>query len=421
MQDLEADVGGARQTIGQYSPAIGLGLGIAQGGTAGTTQAATSAAKLASNAGLFGTAGSAVGSLAGDVANLGNIVQGINQGGALGYAGAGINAAMLAGNVMQQGASMGLLSAATGDEGLALSSFAGPAAGALSLYEFARNWQSGATGSDALSGAEAGATIGTGILPGVGTLAGGLIGGAVGAASSLFGPGKMDPENQGWDAYAQAFDKSGAAGVSGATPANNFQALAGMFDARGSTMPMYEKYGRMGENQFTTDMFGIVNQALKSGKVASNATPQQIYSKVVQPWIQGMEPGGWQASNTAKGSPEQAAMGNLLTSMIGQWQSGQFTSSSKVGIDGQTVSTGVPTYGADGFHAGTQAAQQQAQTAMAPVSQATSSLGNIFGGTSTQSLTQQISQQLGGQQAAPAPMLGGQNFSWLSSINAGLF
>jgi len=416
MQDIESGIGSARSSIGQlgqYAPALGLGLGIAQGGPAGTTQAATSAAKLGANVGAFGQSSQAIGQLAGDVSALGSIYQGINAGGGLGYSEAGLGATMLAGNLMQQGANMGLLAASTGDEGLAMSSFAGPATAALSIYEFARNMQSGATGSDMLQGAETGATVGSLAGP-IGSLIGAGIGTAVGAVGSLFGPGRMDPENVGWDQYAAAFDKSGAAGVSGATPANNFQTLAGMFDARGSTMPMYEKYGRMGENQFTTDMFGIVNQALKSGKVASNATPQQIYSKVVQPWIQGMEPGGWQASNTAKGSPEQAAMGNLLTSMIGQWQSGQFTSSSKVGIDGQTVSTGVPTYGADGFHAGTQAAQQQAHTAMAPVSQAVSALSQIFPGASVG----------GGMQtgtSTPAPMLGGQDFSWLSSINAGMF
>ena len=57
-----------------------------------------------------------------------------------------------------------------------------------------------------------------------------------------------------------------------------------------------------------------------------------------------MSKSGWQNTNTAKGAPEKQAVGNLLTSMIGQWQSGQLTAGSKVGINGQTIN-GLPLFG----------------------------------------------------------------------------
>jgi hypothetical protein len=148
----------------------------------------------------------------------------------------------------------------------------------------------------------------------------------------------MDAENVGWDQYAKAYQGAGSAGVAGASPAQNFQALTGIFDSRGSSIPFYGKFGRMGENQFMTSMTGQINSALASGKLSKTASPQQIYSQVVEPWINGMSSNGWQNTNTAQGVPEKQAVGNLLTSLIGQWQTGQLNSTSKVGINGQSIS-----------------------------------------------------------------------------------
>jgi hypothetical protein len=249
------------------------------------------------------------------------IYNGLRQGGVAGYGGAAINAGQLA-----------------GIQGV------GALAAPLATYNFAKNWKSGATGADALSGLGTGAAWGTAIAPGIGTLIGAGIGLAAGAASSIFGPGKMDAENVGWDQYAKAYQQGGAKGVSGASPSQNYQALAGIFDSRGSSIPFYGKYGRMGEQQFTTDMASQINSAISSGKITKNASPDQIYSQVVQPWISSMSKSGWQNTNTAKGAPEKQAVGNLLTSMIGQWQSGQLTAGSKVGINGQTIN-GLPLFG----------------------------------------------------------------------------
>jgi hypothetical protein len=157
--------------------------------------------------------------------------------------------------------------------------------------------------------------------------------------------------------------------------------LAGIFDARGSSIPFYNQYGRMGESAFFGAMTSQINSALASGALPSNATPQQIYSQVVQPWINGMSTGGWQNSSTIQGAPEKDAIGNLLTNLIGQWQSGQMNSQTPLGIAGQTVA--MQNFGAQGMPPQQQQVAQQFQTAYQPMQSAFTSLGLILGGTST--------------------------------------
>ena len=355
MPDPYSGQGADTQWLSDLSAGIGLGAGIGSGTGRGQVQAGTSAAKLFSNLKAFGSASGTVGSFAGDVANLTNIITGIQQGGVSGYGSAAVNTAALAART----GALGAMSSTVG-------AVAGPLAGALSIYNFAKNWQSGATGADALRGAQTGATVGS-IAGPMGTLVGAGVGAAVGAASSLFGPGRMDPENIGWDQYAQAYKQHGAAGVSGATPAQNFQMLSGIFDARGSNIPFYQRYGRMGENAFMQDMTGRINQAMASGQVAPNSSPSQIYSQVVEPWINSMSWNGWQNTSTIQGAPEKAAIGNLLTNMIGQYQQGQISSSSHLGIKGQSI-VGLQPYGAMGYNQQAYAStQQQVSQMMAPL------------------------------------------------------
>jgi hypothetical protein len=348
-------------TFGNLSSGMGFAAGVQAGGVRGDIQAAQSAAKLVGSisgpGSTFSSTGNVGGALA-DITNLSNIITGLQQGGVSGYGGATINTAALAARTGGQLASAGAFGSASGEVGSVageVGQVVAPLASALSIYNFAKGWQSGATGADALRGMQTGATIGTEIMPGIGTAIGALGGAAVGAVSSLFGPGRMDPENVSWDQYAAAYSQQGAGGVAGATPSQNFQMLAGIFDARGSSIPFYNQFGRMGENQFMSAMTGKINQALASGQISGSSTPDQIYSSVVQPWINQMAPGGWQASYTAKGAPEQQAIGNLLTNLIGQWQSGQITGSTPLGISGQTIS-GLESFGAQGTNP--QAAQQ---------------------------------------------------------------
>jgi hypothetical protein len=187
----------------------------------------------------------------------------------------------------------------------------------LSIYNEAENWKSGATGQDALGGAESGATIGTAIMPGIGTAIGAVGGALVGALSSAFGPGKVDPENANFNQYTEAFNKAPpqqqaqvAAGMQ-----NPYLPLAGYFDLRSDQVkgqnPIYSTYGRMGEQKFTDDLIGKVDSAKSMGMT----DPTQVYNNVIQPWINSM--GTWNDSN-------KNAMIGLIQNMTGQVLAGTY-------------------------------------------------------------------------------------------------
>lgn len=312
----------------------GIASGLASGTPTGYAGAAVNAGQLAGKVGAFGT-GANAGAVASGLQDIGaglSVYQGIERGGFAGDTQAATGAAQLATNA-------GYLGGATGGLAKAVPYAAIP----LAAYNFAtQDTKSGATGTDALGGAESGAEAGSAFGP-VGTVVGAVVGAAAGAVASAFGPGRMDPENVTWDNYASAFD-SNPANVNGATPAQNFQALSGIFDSRGTSIPFYGKYGRMGENQFMLGMTQQINQAISSGQITSSASPQDIYTQVVQPWINSMSPNGWQPTYTAKGASEQGAVGNVLTNLISQWQTGQLNSQSQVGVSGQTIQ-GLPNFG----------------------------------------------------------------------------
>jgi hypothetical protein len=333
---FSGNVGGTAGTawLTDIQQGMGIAQDIQQGGLKGDIQAAQSAAKLGSNLGMFGSSSSAVGGFASDVANLGNIIQGIQQGGVAGYGGAAVNAAALA-------ARTGALGGMSG----AIGAVAGPLAGAVSLYQFAQNWQSGNTGGDALRGAQTGATIGAVVGP-EGALVGAVIGGAVGAISSAFGGGKADPETMALENYAPQFNKDPTI-ASSLTAAQNMTMLAGVFDAKnnspGHSTPLEQYYGRMGEQAFTNDIFSQINSAMQSGKVSPLSTAQTLYQQVVAPYLasksangQSLTIGAGNSWTTAHGTPFANAMQAAVVGLIGQWQSGAYTSKTVMGAGNTT-------------------------------------------------------------------------------------
>jgi|GEM_PF-3870421 len=383
-------LGGGLNTLGQYAPtlsgltgdagnALGIVGGLEAGGARGDLGAAANAAKLAGNT----TGTSSLTGIGNDLGSALGLYGGLQTGGVGGYGqalGSGLN---LAG---QLGSQTGALSGATSG---ALSSAGGEIAAPLAVYNAVNNWQSGKTGSDALNGAEAGAAVGS-IVPVIGTGIGALAGGAIGALSSALGPGATDPEQGTWGQFLNAYDTGGSKAtqaylaahpelqganisafknahlgggngpspyaapgvaaqqqgeqtaatqgaqnaVSGGSGAGDFQALAGLFDMRSSDLPFYQQYGRMGEGKFTTDMANQIDSAIKGGKISANATPQQIYSQVVNPWISGMNNSasstgkGWAAQGTGASGGDiegqmQAPVQQLLTNLISNYQQGQ--------------------------------------------------------------------------------------------------
>lgn len=118
-----------------------------------------------------------------------------------------------------------------------------------------------------------------------------------------------------WDKYLPAATKDPSIASQVQNP---YILMAGLFDEHSSTLPMYQQYGRMGEQKFTNDMAGQINQAFKTGKIKPGDNAQTIYSKVVDPWVSSMGK-GW-----GDVGPEytQATKG-LLQQMVSQYISGQ--------------------------------------------------------------------------------------------------
>ncbi len=117
-----------------------------------------------------------------------------------------------------------------------------------------------------------------------------IIGTAIGAIVGLLASGvlnhRTDPEVGNFN-QAIALYKSNPTSV--VNIANKYLVLAGLFDLlpgqiKGN-IPIYKKYGRMGEQRFVTDMVQQIYTAAQSGRITNSDTPLTVMSKVVQPWI----------------------------------------------------------------------------------------------------------------------------------------
>jgi hypothetical protein len=149
------------------------------------------------------------------------------------------------------------------------------------------------------------------IVPGIGTVVGGVIGGVVGAISSLFGGSKTNPDTTAWNSFTQ-----GSQSAAAQNPNTLASTVSGLWKSGDNSFPGLANY--QSSNQFTGDMTKQIDAAVDSGKIAANATPQQMYSQVVQPWLSSM-PGGQQWSK----DPKQGAQSALITDLISNYQQGK--------------------------------------------------------------------------------------------------
>lgn len=337
------------------------------GSTKANIQAATTAAKLGTQTGAFGTASSTVGSLASDVTNLANIVTGIQRGGVTGYGSAAANAGMMAGRLAPMLAREGLVSAGASADLQLAGNAAGMLAVPLSLYQFAKSWQSGATGADALAGMQTGATIGTAVLPGIGTLVGAGIGAAAGALTSVFGGGKADMETTEWNSLAGKFNQLPASQQSQImfSPSQAFINLAGTMDAKnnspGHSQPIEQVFGRMGEANLVSQMTQQINSQLAAGTITKNSSVNDIYNNVVAPWLASKGASINMNERTSSGQAEGPALVQSLKSLIGAYASGALTAQSQVGAQGQTI-PGLQAFGTAPPPQNIQIQQQHTQT-----------------------------------------------------------
>lgn len=286
---------------------------------------------MANKAGAFGSSNPSLSAGLGIAGGGLGIYNGLQQGGISGYGGATVGA-------LRVGAGAASLA---GDSALStgLSSAAGYVAAPLAVYNAVKNYQSGNYVGNTLNDAAAGAAIGS-VVPVIGTAIGAVVGGAVGLISSAIGPGKTDPETQDVKSLINAVgsNPSQASAITSSVQ-NPYVQLAGLFDENSSTLPMYQQYGRMGEQKFTTDMVSQINNAVSKGTISSTSTPEQVYNQVVAPWVASMG-NGW--SNV--GSTYTATTQGLLQQMVSQYVSGQAQSDWK-SVGGTSIFSGLPQFG----------------------------------------------------------------------------
>lgn len=332
--------------------AMGISRGVNRGGVGGAGSALRGVSGLANtaskfNPGGYGGALSSLGNYAGGAGNAAGVVSGVQQGGVGGYGSAAINAGQIANRAGAFGSDAGTMGQGLGAAGAGLGVYEGirqggaegygkaavnagemalgsSAAWPLAAYNFYTNdTASGRTGSDAAGGAMTGAEVGM-IGGPVGMGIGALIGGAAGALSSAFGPGAVDPENLDFEGYKNAYNKAlqqggqKAADQLASSNQNPYLALAGYMDLRkgqiGDKNPIYNTYGRMGEEKFANDLVSHLTAAQKSGQIKPGESAAQAYNDVVNPWISSM--GDWQ-------DPNKQAMQGAIEQMTAQQLNGQ--------------------------------------------------------------------------------------------------
>lgn len=324
--------------------------GLTSGSKVGQLGGTFGLANIAAQRGAFGSSSPTAGGVLGTASGLLSLYGGLKQGGVSGYGGAAVGA-------LRAGSGVAGLAGNQALSGM-LGSAAGYVAAPLAVYNAVKNYKSGATGSDTVQGAEAGAAIGS-VVPVIGTAVGAIGGAIVGALSSAFGGGQTDPENANWNNFVGAYNKLNPTQqgqmLSQVPPSASYQLLAGVMDAKnnssGHAEELEQAFGKAGEGAFMSQMSSTVNSALNSGKIPKTASPQQIYSQVVVPWLKskgvtvGQDSSNVQGAVVTGGGKEGSAMQGIITNLIGQWQSGDFNNKTPMGVAGQPI-TGLQAYAA---------------------------------------------------------------------------
>jgi hypothetical protein len=168
------------------------------------------------------------------------------------------------------------------------------------------------SGAGAEIGATKGASIGSSIVPGVGTAIGAVVGAVVGAIAGSIN--KTDPENVDFNDAVAIWQQNPNAVYSIGNP---YLALAGLFDLNITTnIPIYRKFGHMGELQFTLWLCNAVYQAAQSGQIGPTDTALTVMSKIVQPAIN-----SWGYGTMS--DPHADLITRLIVTMILQYTEGE--------------------------------------------------------------------------------------------------
>lgn len=177
-------------------------------------------------------------------------------------------------------------------------------------------------GAGAEIGASQGATIGSAIVPGIGTAIGAVIGAIGGAIAGAIN--KKDPEQRNFDQAVALWQQNPAQVYSIGNP---YLALAGLFDLNIKTnIPIYKKFGHMGEAAFVVWLCNTVYQAAQTGQIGASDTALSVMSKVVQPAIDAWGYG-------PMSDPHADLIQRLIVTMILQYCAGAQTNWYAIGGD----------------------------------------------------------------------------------------
>jgi hypothetical protein len=167
-------------------------------------------------------------------------------------------------------------------------------------------------GAGAETGASQGAAIGSSFGP-IGTAIGavaGAIGGAI--AGSI---NKKDPEQYNFDQAVALWSANSNAVFN---IGNKYLVLAGLFDLnlKNPHIPIYLRYGHMGEQKFVQDMVNVIYQAAMNGQITPADTANTVMSRIVQPWIDSWGYGPMQ-------DPHADLIQKIILGMVAEYLSGQ--------------------------------------------------------------------------------------------------
>ena len=331
--------GGPGMMSGGNTAATMQSIQSAPNSTLGNIQRGLGMASMANGAlGGGATLGGALGAAGGFL----SAYNGFKQGGVMGYGSAvvgGLRGASGIASLMGNSQLAGSLGAA-----------AGYVAAPLAVYSAIKNWKSGDTGSDAIQGAEAGAAVGS-VVPGIGTVVGAVIGGAVGALSSAFGGGKTSQEaSQARNVDQQlnsASDQQRAQALSTMTPAQSFQTINGYMNAHdqsvGHAEPIQLVFGKNGVSNMFQQMLPAINAAVAKNPSLKNLSPDQMYAKVVAPWLKSKGATINPSAKDVKGNSEGQNLIDSITNVVGDWMTGSINSKTALGVAGQSMN--IPIYG----------------------------------------------------------------------------
>jgi hypothetical protein len=187
----------------------------------------------------------------------------------------------------------------------------GPRLGSLGAASSVAPPVGAGSGAGAEIGASQGASIGSAIVPGIGTAIGAVIGAIGGAIAGAIN--KKDPENVDFNDAVAIWQQNPNAVYSIGNP---YLALAGLFDLNITTnIPIYRKFGHMGEEAFTVWLCNLVYQAAQAGKITANDTALTVMSNIVQPAINAWGYG-------PMSDPHADLINRLIVTMILQYTEG---------------------------------------------------------------------------------------------------